>query len=238
LFGVTRDAANARLALDRGVSVHLATPNVTLDSYEPVPGVDGIMSVVETLDLLHRGFATLPVAGVAAEIPGALLAGVTSHVAERLRGGAGLPPDLAVPTPGPSVGAVFEQAHADGIGLRVLRGALPAEHGYPPEAAALLADALAEGWVAIVPERPVTLGDENRLGWWLVDPVTGETRDQMDDGRGTATVEWDAIIATAILTAGVLIALAACIGGRMNRLPVHLSVSYTLGSSVETLTAC
>jgi hypothetical protein len=150
-----------------------------------------------------------------------------------------LPPDLAVDPPGPSVGAVFERAAADGVGLRVLTGALPPDHGYPPVAAAFLGDALAEGWLAIVPERPVQLGGESRLGWWLVDPLTTETRDQMDDGRGSEMTEYvNQVISIAVLTAGALIALAACIGGRMGKLPVHLSLSYTLGSTTETLTAC
>ena len=113
-----------------------------------------------------------------------MLAGVTSHVAERLRGGAGLPADLAPATPGLSVGAIFEQAVAEGVGLRVLRVPVPADLGYPPEAAAHLADALASGWVAIAPELPVRIGTEPRLGWWLVDPATSATIDMLDDGRG------------------------------------------------------
>jgi len=38
--------------------------------------------------------------------------------------------------------------------------------------------------VVIVPERPVDLGAGLRLGWWLVDPVSGTAVDQMDDGGG------------------------------------------------------
>jgi hypothetical protein len=190
MYHVTRDATNAVLSTDRGVAIHLAAPNVTMHSYEPVPGADGrVAAVNETLDLLHRGFGGLAVEGAMASVPAGLLAGVTSHIAERVRGAAGLPADLAPSSPGISVGALFERAVAEGIGLRVLRGELPSDPGYPAAAAALLAEALAEGWVAVAPERPVQLGGDERLGWWLVDPTTGATRDQMDDGRGVEMAE-------------------------------------------------
>jgi hypothetical protein len=215
LYHVTRDATNADLSLPRGVAVHLAAPNVAMQVYEPSVASAGTMvSFTETLDLLHRGFGTLPVSGIRAEVPAALLAGVASHVAERLRGGAGLPADL---TPsvrgGVSVGSLFEQAAADGIGLRVLHGPLPADLGYPPVAASRLAQALSEGWVAITPKRPVHMGDAERLGWWLVDPITGATRDQMDDGRGSEMAEYGEIIGYAIATALPII----CLGGIVTR---------------------
>jgi Transglutaminase-like superfamily len=199
MYHVARDITNAILSLDRGVAVHLAAPNVTMHSYELAAGPDGTVSITESLDLLHRSFGVLPVGGAAAGVPAGVLAGATSHVAERLRGGAGLPADLASGMPGLSVGALFERADADDIGLRVLRGSVPADLGYPPEATRRLADALADGWVAIAPERPVTMGDEERLGWWLVDPATGATVDMLDDGRGVEMAEYGLLIITGMI---------------------------------------
>jgi hypothetical protein len=234
MYHVTRDATNALLAPDRGVAVHLAAPNVTMHSYEPVIGPDGtIASVTEFLDLLHRGFGAVPVSGATASVPAGLLAGVTSHVAERLRGGAGLPVDLAFGAARASVGSLFEQAAAEGIGLRVLRGVQPAGLGYPPAAAARLAEALADGWVAIVPERPVALGDGHPLGWWLVDPVTGATLDQMDDGRGAVMLEHGDIIL--IFAAGAWwvvawTAMVTCITGAAGRVAISLNIGATTAS--------
>ncbi len=122
MYHVTRDVANATLSADRGVAIHVPAPNVLMHSYELHPDPAGAMTVTETLDLLHRSFVGRPVTGSVPAAPAGVLAGVTSHVAERLRGGAGLPADLAPATPGPSVGAIFEQATTDGIALRVLRG--------------------------------------------------------------------------------------------------------------------
>jgi hypothetical protein len=226
MYHVTRDATNAILSPDRGVAVHLAAPNVTMHSYEPVLTPDGRVSVTESLDLLHRGFGVLPVAGTTTDVPAGVLAGVTSHVAERLRGGAGQPADLAPAAPGVNVGALFEQAAADSIALRVLQGALPDDTGYPPEAAARLAEALADGWVAIAPERPVTIGDADRLGWWLVDPTTGATRDQIDDGREAVMTEYNKGVLVGGATVVAFLAVGVCIGR------IYMGITNWLAESI------
>jgi hypothetical protein len=213
MYHLTRDATNATMSLDRGVAVHLDTPNIVMHTYQLAPAGAGGVTSTETLDLLHRGFATLPVAGTTAAAPAGVLAGVTSHVAERLRGGEGLPADLAVPAPVVSVGALLERAAADGVGVRVLQGSVPADLGYPPAAAARLADALAAGWVAIGPEQPVSMGDDARLGWWLVDPATGATADMLDDGGGATMVDYAIAFFAALDMALVWIMLGQCIMG-------------------------
>jgi len=35
----------------------------------------------------------------------------------------------------------------------------------------------------LVPRRPVTIGATALLGWWMIDPATGQLRDQLEDGR-------------------------------------------------------
>ena len=52
------------------------------------------------------------------------------------------------------------------------------------------------------------LGGEARIGWWLVDPATGDTVDMLEDGRGQTMVEW-AILVT--VWSGVLVELAYCL---------------------------
>jgi hypothetical protein len=233
MYHVTRDVTNATLSLDRGVAVHLAAPNVVMHTYEPVRGGDDSVRLVESLDLLHRGFGTQAVSGVPATMPAGVLAGVTSHVAERLRVGAGLPADLARSAPDLSVGALFERAVTDGIGLRVLRGSPPDDLAYPPEATSRLIEALAAGWIAIAPERPVYLDGRERIGWWLVDPASGATQDQMDDGAGSVTAEHSLVIGLLTSSATMLLAMGLCVAG------VQVGVAgLTIGASVYDAVLC
>ncbi|CAN0428918.1 unnamed protein product, partial [Phaeothamnion confervicola] len=51
-------------------------------------------------------------------------------------------------------------------------------------ARARIGEALASGYVVIVPERAVTQGDAEAVGWWQIDPATGRTFDLMENGRG------------------------------------------------------
>ena len=75
-------------------------------------------------------------------------------------------------------------------------------------ARARIAEALTAGFV-VVPERPVALGEEERVGWWLVDPATGATEDQMDDGRGTEMSEFALTMRIALCTASLIVLGAA-----------------------------
>jgi hypothetical protein len=120
------------------------------------------------------------------------VAGVLSHVAERIQSGEGLPDLGTDPTsarPPVSAGAVLEAARDQAIELLVLRGDPPAGLAWPAAAAALLKGALADGWVAIAPATPVMVDGLPRLGWWLVDPATGATLDMLDDGGGAVLGE-------------------------------------------------
>jgi hypothetical protein len=40
----------------------------------------------------------------------------------------------------------------------------------------------------------VTVADTLRLGWWLVDPVTGATIDQLDTGGGQTMADYGAAL--------------------------------------------
>jgi hypothetical protein len=44
--------------------------------------------------------------------------------------------------------------------------------------------------VAIAPERPVALGSLERVGWWLVDPISGRAWDRLDDERGSVGLQY------------------------------------------------
>jgi hypothetical protein len=71
---------------------------------------------------------------------------------------------------------------------------------------ARITEALTAGLVVVVPERPVALGGEDRVGWWLVDPATGATADQMDDGRGVTMAEFARVLGIAACSAAIAMA--------------------------------
>jgi hypothetical protein len=99
-----------------------------------------------------------------------------------------------------------------GIGIAVTRPGDDLEAlGLAPLARSTLAAALADGWVAIGPERPVDIGGMQRIGWWLFDPVTGRLIDRMDDGRGIAFVENTLARYAAFLARHPYIKLGLCI---------------------------
>jgi hypothetical protein len=192
------------LFLDRGVPAGARTfsdaPNVI--SYSIVPTAPGVTPGTDTvsigLDVWHRSFGHVPVAGVTPTVPPAIMAGVLSHIAERLSTGDGHTLDgSATVSPPLSVGRVFEEAKSQGIAARVVRTAADATAaGYTPDVTARLSASLADGSVAIVPERTVAIDGEQRLGWWLVDPVDGRTRDELDDGRGVAATDYSLPLTT------------------------------------------
>ena len=196
LYQLGRDAIEADLALPLGVRTFIDAPNVVTNRLGLEIGPDGVPTTTAGFDLLLRSFGHLPVADVPPRAAPGLVSGVISHVAERLALGDGLPPDIAGPGSAVSVGAVLERARAVGVPLRVLRGTVPDDLAYPEAARRRLAAALGDGWVAVAPAQPVTLGDVPRTGWWLVDPATGRAVDMMDDGRGAEGVEYPGVVAS------------------------------------------
>jgi len=173
----------------------IATPQVTAVTFRPEnPLVPDSPLVMET-DLLLHAPATARFAGASErsnELPPAVTAGIVDSLAERLL----LDPALwaadtasqAPVVPLANVGAVFEQAATDGVPLLVLISPDDLQ-GMDVDArsAAAIVKVLEAGQVVIAPERAVDLDGAPRLGWWVIDPATGATRDQMDTGGGSAS---------------------------------------------------
>jgi hypothetical protein len=53
---------------------------------------------------------------------------------------------------------------------------------WPEDEAARVAADVERGYIALVPRKAVLLDDQQRVGWWRVDPVSGETVGVMDTG--------------------------------------------------------
>ena len=185
-YHLVRDAADLEMAVPASVHTFQDAPNIVSFSVAvSSAGVSGPMATF-AVDIWHRSYGYLPVSRSSAAANPGVVTGVLSHVAERLLMGDALPRTGAQPRlPMVSVGAVFDAARADGVPIRVMNGAsTQVDLDYPPEVLARVRRTLADGWLVIAPVRTVSVGGQPRTGWWQVDPATGRTADQMDDGRG------------------------------------------------------
>lgn len=174
------------IGIGHGVRAFNDAPTVV--SYTIVPGAPAgaDFSFDAALDIWHRSFGLATVTDTTPSANPGVVAGVMSHVAERLILGEGVPADpAALPTPVLTVGRIFDEARFQGIAIQVLRGpSAPVGLAFSPQAQLRIADRIAAGYAVIVPERAVNLDGGTHIGWWLVDPATGRTSDELEDGRG------------------------------------------------------
>lgn len=64
------------------------------------------------------------------------------------------------------------------------------ESALPEDARARIEADLVDGYLAIVPARPVPVGARDCVGWWRIDPETGETLGIGDRGWGQTNTEY------------------------------------------------
>jgi hypothetical protein len=229
LFHIGRDGASSALGPRHGFRMFLDRPNVIIH------GETGVVPSDEErrdyfLDMPLRSFGALPVSGREAGLPPQLVAGVISNVAERLAVGDGLEGDYAPLGEVVSVGGVFERAATQGIPSRVVRTTVPDDLAIDAEAAAVLARALEQGWVAIVPESAVEIDRRPRSGWWLVDPTSGRTSDQMDDGRGSSGTEHPISVAIGLYAKGKWVRATICLLLFIKLLVAFIKTIYTISA--------
>jgi hypothetical protein len=191
-----REAVGAAWSAPLGARPFCDGPNVA--AVVLTPAMDGDeLGVSVGVDLLSRSLGSVGVDGIAVPEGPGVLAGVVSHVAERmLMGDTGVPIEESAVAPA-SVGRVFEEAERQRIPLTVLDGSASVptfDHPGGGEASGRIANALRDGYVVVVPERPVALDGTSRLGWWLVDPASGAAFDVLDTGGGATLTGWGRII--------------------------------------------
>ena len=93
-------------------------------------------------------------------------------------------------TPGLSTSSLFDQAFAEGIPTRVLRGgAKGLPEGLPKDAQARLRETLANGFLVVVPQQGLKRGKELRLAWWQMESTLRKTTAVTDEGLYQDTVE-------------------------------------------------
>ena len=216
-----------------GARVFHDAPNVTAFVLHPTAVGAGDQTAGFGIDLLHRSLAVAPSTGSpSSEVHPLLAAGVLAHAVELSMFESGTMAPLNLPVSATSaVLKVFAAAKEAGIATNVLQPAsgatAPADLAAGPKQ--LVQAALDGGQIVIIPERTVQLGGRDRIGWWLVDPVTGQTRDQMDDGRGSTMTEYAVLLirvaGCAALFAGLGIVLGSVARG------VAIAIRSGAGSS-------
>lgn len=179
---VTRDELRSELADTTGCLPFDDAPSVVAWVVTPTPE-----GPVLSTDIYHRTFGTVSLSDRAPGAAPALLAGVLGHVAERMAAGDGLPSGDLDGSFRVSVGSLFQMALDQGIPLRALMGEIPQGLSLDAESTALIGAAVESGSIVVVPERPLDVGGSPRLGWWVIDPLTGQAVDQLDTGGGAVT---------------------------------------------------
>jgi Transglutaminase-like superfamily len=191
LYHIAHAAAAATFGIDRGVVPYADGVNLAMVTLIPEQDASGPTGLGTAFDLLHRAQGNLPLSDSTPKAAPGIIAGVLAHLIERSVAGDG-PDANRAGDPSPlSAGLILDAAVESGVGLRVIQGSVPPDLAYPPEAAAVLGDALSDGWIAVAPSKPVDVLGGEHLGWWLVDPATGWTIDQLEDGTGAALVMQD-----------------------------------------------
>ena len=98
-----------------------------------------------------------------------------------------------------SVYNIFQAAQAQDIPLVTITPANPAainDLNISNEAKARLNQSIGStpGLIAIVPASNVTIGNQETIGWFLIDTISGETTDMMENGQHPATLEYGLLI--------------------------------------------
>ncbi len=180
-----RDAIGMDLEGAAGYWSFPSGPNVT--AFHASGGETAMMRV----DLIRRERTSLALEDGTPETHPLVLSGVLDAIAEQLilmpetRGETS---DNSTYQTGPSIGAIFTAAAQAGVAIRLIQSTGDAE-GTPldtgnPQVTAVLD----EGTWIIAPESPVTINGDEAYGWWVVDPATGVTRDQLADGTAGASM--------------------------------------------------
>jgi hypothetical protein len=235
LYHLSRDSAGAMWGIDHGTCTFVDRPNVASFGVAFMPRPETGPNYTESLDLLHRSTGHLPVTDRPPAVPPGIVAGVLAHVAERLAMGEGLSGELAPETAPVSVGAIFDAAAASGVRTVLVRDTASADElPYPPETRARLRQAVEAGWLAVAPAEPVAVGGVPRVGWWLVEPVSGRTIDELDDGRGASMVGYAKNLIVSFLARHSYLRLGICIALVVKELKTLLELtsggsSWSLG---------
>lgn len=213
-YHFVRDALAIEVAADRGYRYFPDAANAIAFVITPVDVAADVPVLDLRLDILHRSSSAVPYESATATGDPRIIAGVLSHVAERITSAGGKNPADGAAEKTVGVGRLFEEAGRLGIPLLVVGpdGEGASTLDVSERAHARIAAANASGLVVIVPERAIEFEGESLSGWWLVDPATGAVADEMEDGRGVEGGEYSLPLTAEARAINSFVRLAGCIG--------------------------
>jgi transglutaminase-like putative cysteine protease len=246
-YHMLRDRLSIESVAPKGYRYYNDAPNVTSFVFWPenVTAGQSPEFTVES-DLIFRSVATVPVSGAQTEANAGILAGVIAHVAERVSlettdWTADYEPDKSTAPPPLSVGRVFEAAAGQNVATAVLQldsaEADMAALSVSPQASLRIKEALAAGFVVIVPEKPVTLDGKPISGWWQVDPTTGYTMDRMENGRGAVLLRGMSLFGPFAEYAQILGSVALRAWTAFKRLGCIIAITVTISGILWTVSS-
>lgn len=93
-----------------------------------------------------------------------------------------------------STSVLFGRAQREGIPTIMLpkeNGRL--DTGLAADTLARIREEFSAGNVVLAPQRPISIGESKRFGWWRVNPCTGESVAVTDEGLNQVTVEYNMV---------------------------------------------
>ena len=198
-FDIMSDSVTGTVETASGVLAYLDSPRITILSSNVSVAPDGSSTLEFSTDLLKDDIRAIASPGnaAAAIIAFNLNRGLSESDLEA--SALGTPPPLPGTTVtvsgATSAATIFEAALAQGISLVVVAsGLLPSLDGLnlPADAKALISSAVNAGKVVIVPSAMVSVGGQQTIAWYEIDPATGNTVGVLQSGQHQALVEYNA----------------------------------------------
>jgi len=189
-----REALGEEEEAPHGYWSYPSAPNVTV-FHASLPAT-GEETASIAVDLIHRRRTSLPLTDVepSVTIHPLVLSGLLDAIAEHTMLAPETRGDLAQSSPyavGPSITGIVDAAATAGLDFRLLTSAADlAGIDADPASQRHITAALEVGQYVVVPEAPVAFDGKSLLGWWIVDPATGRTRDQLQNGMASASARF------------------------------------------------
>src|SRR5262249_10081232 len=169
LPGQVYDLALARQALNRlAGDVYLDRPNVLSYHMTARPNAQGEILACQGFDIVANDVAVRPGA-VVGPFEASVAQGLVDTNGEALlmTGCGGVE----------NTGEIFSASNpkADWVTIHSTRDPAWGQVDLPKDVRARIEQDLAAGYMVIAPRKPISLNEQARVGWWRIDPQTGQT---------------------------------------------------------------
>ena len=217
-WGPLLGVARARSILSEATDAYIDRPNIL--NYRVMLHLAGTDAIEfrEYTDLAANGTGTRNSNAFAARVR----QGVTDTVAEMLV----LNHELRDVENTAAVFATLAQRGSRGMLIRARDAAAVRELPWPEDEAARVGADIDAGYMAVVPRQAVLIDNVQHVGWWRIDPLSGETVGVMDSGYNT-TAESGKIQSAAVRAYFAVTAMFVAMYPRANALMWEAQMFWT-----------